>query len=116
MHDHEELPLSFGAHQDLSELLEYVERFEEHGDAWVAYMEDQRHNLPSEENFNDRYAGSADSEIDWIGQHLDDCGALDAIQKKTRYYFDNERYLRDMQLGSEMGFVRVGGAVYAFWG
>jgi len=115
VHDYDDLPSSFGEHPDLEKLLEYVEMVEEHGDAWVAYMEDQRHNDPSEHDFNDRYAGEGSSELDWIYGYVEDTGLLAEVPEALKQFFDNEAYLRSMEAGGEISFQSINGTVYAFW-
>jgi len=66
-------------------------------------------------DFEDRQAGSADNELDWVEQHLEDIGALTTIPGNLRRYFNFESYLRDMKLGGEVSFEKIDGTVYAFW-
>lgn len=115
VHDYDELPSSFGEYPDLAELLEYVEKVEEHGDAWVAYLEHVGANDATEDDFENCQAGEAVSEEAWIEEHLDNCGTLEAIPENLRSYFDTEAYLRDMKANGEVAFEEVNGTVYAFW-
>ncbi|EIN0623277.1 TPA: antirestriction protein ArdA [Escherichia coli] len=48
------------------------------------------------ENFYESYSGTADSEADYAEQLLDDTGELNAIPKNLRYYFDYEKFARDL--------------------
>jgi antirestriction protein len=64
-------------------------------------LTNRRANYATEDDFSDRYAGEADTELDWVEQHLEDCGTLESIPENLRYYFDSERYLRDMKMGAK---------------
>ncbi|HGB9753149.1 TPA: antirestriction protein ArdA [Escherichia coli] len=48
------------------------------------------------ENFYESYSGTADSEEDYAVQLLDETGELNAIPKNLRYYFDYEKFARDL--------------------
>lgn len=115
IHDYDELPSSFGEHPNLEEVVEYAVMVEEHGDAWRAYVDNVGAGNATEDNFNDTYAGSADTEVEWCENYLEECGTLDSIPENLRNYFDAASYLRDMKLGGDVSFEEVDGTVYAFW-
>lgn len=115
VHDYDGIPASFGEHPDLDDLLEFAKGVEEHGDAFRAWVEDRGVTNFIHEDYEDKYAGEADSELDWIEQHLDDAGVLNDMPENLRSYFDSEAYLRDMKLGGDVSLVEFDGTVYAFW-
>ncbi len=115
VHDYEGIPAAFGEYPDLDDLLEFVQGVEDHGDAFRAFVEDQGVHEFIHADFQDKYAGEADSESDWIEQYLDDCGILDEVPENLRCYFDAQAYLRDMKLSGDIDFVDFDGTTYAFW-
>lgn len=48
------------------------------------------------ENFYESYCGAYISEEDYAEQLLDDTGELNAIPRNLRYYFDYEKFARDL--------------------
>jgi antirestriction protein len=60
------------------------------------------------DSFESAYMGSYDSEEDFAQQYLDDSGTLDQIPESLRYYFDVERFARDLFMDGyyyDSGFV-----------
>jgi antirestriction protein len=115
IHDHEVPGMDVGEWTPFADIVAHVEMVEEHGDAWIAYVDCVGTKYATAEGFEDAQAGSADTELEWCEQFLDDAGTLDAIPENLRSYFDTERYLRDMKLGGDVTFEEVDGTVYAFW-
>ena len=64
--------------------------------AVAAYIDMQGITYWSITDFEDSYQGEADSEVAFAEQLLEDCGDLDAIPESLRYYFDYEKYARDL--------------------
>jgi antirestriction protein len=114
IHDYDDCP-NMGENPSLDDLLEQVRLIEDHGDAWVAYVESVGSQYATESGFEDARAGEADSELAWCEQFLDDMGTLDAMPENLRAYFSTESYLRDLKLGGDVSFESVNGTVYAFW-
>lgn len=54
-----------------------------------------------ESDFDERYRGQYDSFTELAEQLLDETGDLEAIPENLRYYFDYEKYGRDLQLGGD---------------
>ena len=63
------------------------------------------------EHFRDCYMGEYDSEEDFAEQFADDCGYLSQIPDNLRYYFDFEKFARDLFLD---GFYFDAGHVFDF--
>jgi len=117
VHDYDDLPSSFGEHPSITDLVEYVEKMDTHGDVWTAYVEHCRDigADPTESHFEDCRTGEADSELAWVENFLEECGTLDSIPEHLRRYFNTEAYLRDMKLNGDVEFVDYAGTTYAFW-
>lgn len=114
-HDYEGEGLSgFGEYPDLEELLKHVQMFSEHGDAWVAYVNNVGEHYATEEGFSDSYMGEHDSPEDWAEEFLSDTGALESIPENLRYYFDFAAYARDARMGGDVSFEELNGSTYVF--
>lgn len=114
IHDYEDMT-DMGENPSIAELVETARLLEEHGDAWRAYVEHVGSHYATESGFEDAQAGSADSELAWVENFLEETGVLGEMPENLRNYFDTEAYLRDMKLGGDVGFEEVDGTVYAFW-
>lgn len=68
-----------------------------------------------DEDFQDKYAGEADSKREWPENFVEELGVLEGAPENLRPYFDEEQYVRDMELNGDIGFVEFEGTVYAFW-
>jgi len=53
-------------------------------------------------DFQDRYRGEYDSWEDFAEQLVDELGYLYEIPEHLRYYFDYEKYARDLRLGGDV--------------
>lgn len=53
------------------------------------------------EDFQDRFRGHFDSWQQMAEELLEETGELDRIPESLRYYFDFEKYARDMELGGD---------------
>lgn len=62
-------------------------------------------------HFRECYMGQYDSEEDFAEQFADECGYLDQIPQNLRYYFDFEKFARDLFLD---GFYFDAGHVFDF--
>lgn len=114
IHDYDDFP-NMGENPSLSDLAEMAERIGDHGEAWLAYVEHVGTHYATEDDFNDKQAGSADSELEWVENFVDEMGVVSEMPENLRNYFNYEAYLRDMKYGGEVGFVSYEGTVYAFW-
>lgn len=55
-----------------------------------------------ENDFNDRYRGEFDSWEDMAEELLEETGGLEEIPEHLRYYFDYEKYARDLRLCGDL--------------
>lgn len=53
------------------------------------------------DNFRAAYQGEFDSDADFAEYLLEETGGLDAIPENLRYYFDYEKYARDLFIGGD---------------
>lgn len=56
----------------------------------------------NENDFRDRYRGEYTSWEDFAEQLVDELGYLDEIPEHLRYYFDYEKYARDLRAGGDV--------------
>lgn len=70
------------------------ENSEEYAEAYALFVEN--FDNTDVEKFYELYSGTADSEEDYAAQLLDETGELNAIPKNLRYYFDYEKFARDL--------------------
>lgn len=84
-----------------AECWELVEAYDEFGEdavkAYIYCFGEWREN-----DFRDRYRGKYDSWEDFAEQLVDELGYLDEIPEHLRYYFDYEKYARNLRLGSDV--------------
>ena len=61
------------------------------------------------DDFRDRYQGEFKSEVDFAYYIVDECGMLDKVPENLKYYFDYEKYSRDLFLD---GYTMENGHVF----
>ena len=81
--------------RDLSSLAELGEAYSEHGDAYLAYLDIFSYD-PSVEDFEDRYHGEYESELDYTYEYVDSTGMLDSMPENLQGYFDYQSFSRDL--------------------
>ena len=67
------------------------------------------------EDAREAFAGTARSLEDWAEQFADDTGLLEKVPENLRYYFDWEKYARDLEIGGDIWTAEHDGDVYVFW-
>lgn len=77
-----------------TEALGYCEDNHVPEEAVAAYIEDR--GSWSRSDFEDAYCGEYESELDYAQRLVDDCGYLDDMPESLRYYFDYEKFARDL--------------------
>jgi antirestriction protein len=113
IHDYEGFR-SISEWEDFDTLLTYVERYEKYGEAWVAYEEYYGSQWATEDDFENRYIGEYESEEEFGEQYLDDTCMLSEVPESVRYYFDTERFTRDLFTNDVTG-VEENDSVYVFY-
>lgn len=114
VHDYDGVPGSWGEHPDLEKLVEFARLYEEHGEAFALFVDDEGGEV-DEERFLDRYQGTHDTEAAWAEQFLEDTGGLSEIPENLRYYFDFDAYARDARLNGDVTFIRGSEGLHVFW-
>jgi antirestriction protein len=112
IHDHEVPGMDVGEWTPFADIVAHVEMVEEHGDAWIAYVDAYGSANATPERFEDARAGEGDSELDWLYGWIEDAGVLSEMPENLKCYFDYDAYLRDIK--HDFTFSRVDGTVYAF--
>jgi antirestriction protein len=92
-------------------LWQYFEACEKYGkeviDAYLKCFDDW-----DENDFNERYHGEFNSWEEMAENFLEEIGAIKEIPERLRFYFDYEKYAKDIRLGGDM--VEHNG--HFFWG
>lgn len=119
IHDYEgfeSIPL--GEYEPLGKVSTLARLIEEHGTpfaTWYTNMDGHHVELGElEESFQDSYLGEWDSEEAFAENLLEDTGQLGEIPENLRYYFDFEKFARDLRIGGDYTFVRHEGKTYVF--
>jgi antirestriction protein len=113
IHDYEGFD-TISEYEDIETLIEYVEMVEEHGDAWIAYVNITGQKWVTKAGFEACYQGSYESERDFVECLLDDTGELESIPEHLRYYFDYDSYANDL-FTSDFECEYVEGICYVFY-
>jgi antirestriction protein len=94
IHDYEgfgEIRLS--EYEDIQKVAELAEMIEQHGHAYIAYVQYAGMENASDEDFQDKYAGEWDSEEDFA---MDLADETMNIPEHILPYFDNEKFAHDL--------------------
>ena len=113
IHDYEDFGgIQLSEYEDIDRVAEIAALLVEHGDAFAAWYS---YDPPADvSDFQDAYRGEYDSEEAYAEEYIGDTGMLDSIPENLRYYFDYERFARDLFM-SDMRSVRSGhGTIYVF--
>lgn len=80
-----------------SEVWDLIAAYDEHGEGAVnAYC--SLFGAWDESDFQDRYRGEYSSDAAMCGEFADETGMLNEVPENLRYYFDWERYARDVMM------------------
>lgn len=105
---------SLGENPDLDSLVEFVTLYEEHGAAWLAYVDCVGQDYVTPSGFEDAYRGAYDSVVDYAYQLVEDIGMLQGVDEIVASYFDYAAFARDMELGGDISVIKLDGKVYIF--
>lgn len=105
---------SLGENPDLEDLVEFVNMYEEHGDAWIAYVDAVGEHYATPSGFEGAYQGDHDSLFDYAYQFVEDTGMLQGIPEHVARYFDYEAFARDMELSGDISAISIEGKIYIF--
>ena len=93
IHDFDFEGVQLGESENIDELCELAEAIEEHGEAFAVYAESTGD--WSSSNFEDAYCGTYRSELEYAEEIADEC-LLFEVPENIRFYFDYEKFARDL--------------------
>lgn len=114
IHDYDDIPYSFGENPDLESLVKYVEAYEEHGEPFKVWWENESGSDFDVERFQEQYQGTYRSLEDYAEQLMDDIDMLSDIPENLRYYFDFEKWGRDCEMSGDIWTTPGGVGIYVF--
>lgn len=114
IHDAEDIPTSFGENPSLEAVVKYAEAFEEHGEPFKVWWENESDQDFDVDRFQEQYRGTYRSLEDYAEQWADDVGLLSEVPENLRYYFDFEKFGRDCELGGDIWTAPGGDGIYVF--
>lgn len=92
--------LGLGEHEDLDELIELAKLVDEHGEAFVLFVENEGFDIDTARNaFEEAYEGEYKDEEDFAYELVDSLGYLDTAPDILKNYFDYEAFARDLFIG-----------------
>lgn len=113
IHDHEGFGNAIGEWSTLQEVAELDALLEEHGDAYLAYIE-HGGSYSTPQGFEDSYEGIYELKLDWGWAFAESTGMLDGVSDVCRNYFDMEAFVRDCEYNGDIVFVELNDSTYAF--
>lgn len=115
IHDHEGFGgYSVGEYTSIDEIAEIAALLAEHGEVFGKLLDYAGDVEPAKRYMEDGYHGEWDSLQAYAENYLEETGRLDAIPENLRYYFDFEKYARDLEMGGDVFTIDVGGMVHVF--
>lgn len=96
IHDYNDAVSGLGEYESLEHLVELNNALQEHGDAYRAYLEHVDGDGSVRDFENKFQGGPYDSEEDFAVELLEETGDLNEIPENLRYYFDYEKFARDL--------------------
>ena len=106
IHDHEGFEgVHISEHEQIDELCALAEAIEEHGPAFAAFYDYAASGVSVEdclEQFADAFQGIFPTLEAWAEDYAESTGLLDSIPENLRYYFDFERFARDMEINGDI--------------
>lgn len=109
--DHEGLGSDISC--DLEEIVAKADFMKEHGDVGIAVLGHCGGDLEDAQNMLDNYCGEYDNEIAYAEELFQECYAHD-MPENLRYYFDTERFARDLFLDGYISLDSNNHTVFVF--
>ncbi|MFZ5895540.1 MAG: antirestriction protein ArdA [Myxococcota bacterium] len=97
---------------DVAEIAKFIEEHGQLGGALLAHLGDLE---DAKRAVEEQRAGSGSSLADWAEEYLSDTGELESMPEQLRFYFDYDRYSRDLELSGDVFALEVEGVVHVFW-
>lgn len=115
IHDYEGFyGAKIGEYQPLSDIVELAEMIEEFGEAWIAFRDHIGEEYATKDGFEEAYCGEFKDEEEYAYSVVEDCGYLDHMPENLRYYFDYEKFSRDLFCGDYYSVDCSTGGVFVF--
>lgn len=103
--------------ENIAELCALAEALEEFGPAFAAFYDYAASGSTVEdcrEQFAEAYQGTFDTLEAWAEEWAESTGLLDSVPESLRYYFDYEKFGRDMEINGDIFSVRIDGGLAVF--
>ncbi len=117
--DSDEIPGIIATHISPENWVEYMEAYEEHGDAFRLYVASVccagQDVSDMVSGFEDAYRGEYDSKEDFAIELLDETGELNALPENLRHYFDYARYADDLFINDVYSEQNPNGGIFVYW-
>jgi antirestriction protein len=116
IHDYDDFGgAKLGEHESLETVVTVAEMLEKHGDAFIAYCDNQGDYNVSEDAFEEAYRGRWDSVQAFAEDYIEQTGTLDKVPETLKNYFDYEAFARDLELGGDIWTAEASeGGVHVF--
>lgn len=116
VHDWEGFPDSFTSEwPDLDRVAELAAAIEEHGEAFLAYLDAFGDCDTSEDDFQDRYRGEHNSPADFAQDFCEECYDMREVPDWLRFHIDWDSVANDMRCSGYVLFHDFNGTLYVFW-
>ena len=85
--------------------------------AFAAFQDYENHDDINDavEDFQDRFAGTADSLRAWAEEYIEETGMLAEIPEYLRMYFDYEAWSRDAECNGDIWTIDIPAGIAVFW-
>lgn len=104
IHDYEGFGnYSISEHESIENVSQLAQSINEHGEAFTLYASDVGFDYALE-HFEEAYQGEWDSEEDFAENLIDDLGYLNEIPEHLQFYFDYEKFTRDLFINDYVSF------------
>jgi antirestriction protein len=103
IHDYDDFGgAKLGEYESLETVVTVAEMLEKHGDAFIAYCDNQGNYDVSESDFEEAYRGRFDSLEAYADDYVEQTGMLSGVPETVKNYFDYEAFARDLQMGGDI--------------
>lgn len=115
IHDHEGFHgVSISEHDSFDDIAELAQLIEEHGPAYAAYADLVGADNANGPGFQDKYCGEFGSEQEYAEQLIDDCYNIKEMMGNLSFYFDYEKFARDLFINDYTSQDSPEGGIFVF--